>query len=101
MTKWFVILSAEHERIRKYPLREKRIAAVALLPRNDKGTDCRSRLHGFAMTKWFVILSAEHERIRKYPLREKRIAAAVYTASQWLNGLSFWTRSVKESANTL
>ena len=46
-----------------------------------RGTDCRSRLHGFAMTKRYVILSAEHERIR-IPLEKERIAAAVCTASQ-------------------
>ena len=47
-----------------------------------RGTDCHSRLHGFAMTKRYVILNAERERIRNSPLKEKRIATAVCTASQ-------------------
>ena len=35
-----------------------------------RGTDCHSRLHGFAMTKRCVILNAERERIRN-PLKRK------------------------------
>jgi len=53
----------------------KRIAAVALLPRNDKGTDCRRPFTGVSVTKRSVILNAERERIRNTLRGEKRIAA--------------------------
>jgi len=46
-----------------------------------RGTDCHSRLHGFAMTKRYVILNAERERIRNSPLKEKRIAAHLAAVS--------------------
>ena len=49
MTKWCVILSAEHERIRN-TLRGKRIATVALLLRNDRAwkADCHTPYGGLA-----------------------------------------------------
>ena len=67
--------SDKHERIRNPLLKEKRIAAVALLPRNDKATAYCTHLAAFVTTKRFVILRAKHERIRNPLLKEKRIAA--------------------------
>ena len=46
-----------------------------------RGTDCHSRLHGFAMTKRYVILNAERERIRNSPLKEKQIATRLTAVS--------------------
>ena len=46
-----------------------------------RGTDCHSRLHGFAMTKRYVILNAERERIRNSPLKDKRIATHLTAVS--------------------
>ena len=80
MTKWCVILSAEHERIRN-TLRGKRIATVALLLRNDRTIAYCTYLTAFVETKRLVILSAKRERIRLH-FKRKRIATAVYTASQ-------------------
>ena len=51
MTKYLVILSAEHERIR-IPLEKERIATAVTRLRNDGGgkTDCHTP-YGVAMTK--------------------------------------------------
>ena len=65
MTKRFVILSAEHERIRN-TLRGKRIATVALLLRNDRTIAYCTYLTAFVETKRLVILSAKRERIRSF-----------------------------------
>ena len=56
--------SDKHERIRNPLLKEKRIAAVALFPRNDKATAYCTHLAAFVTTKRFVILRAKRERIR-------------------------------------
>ena len=56
--------SDKHERIRNPLLKEKRIAAVALLPRNDKATAYCTHLAALVTTKRFVILRAKRERIR-------------------------------------
>ena len=56
--------SDKHERIRNPLLKEKRIAAVALLPRNDKATAYCTHLAAFVTTKRFGILRAKRERIR-------------------------------------
>ena len=76
MTKWSVILSAEHERIRN-TLRGETDCRGAKAPRNDKATAYRTHLAAFVATKWCVILNAKRERIRNSHFKRKRIATAV------------------------
>ena len=56
---------------------EKRIAALALLARNDRATAYCKYLTAFVATKWCVILSAKRERIR-LPFKRKTDCRAPY-----------------------